>query len=213
MTKSTKRGGWCVAGIDAHTGEWIRLTTAVAWSQGALTDANMTCEDGTVCGILDCVQVEILRAAPIPHQPENVLINETRKFRRLGTWTFEQVLQLHPPENVATVYANTQRALTETEMGEVDRSLLLVRTRWLRINQNTDTPGKTKTRAHFVMNEGDWYNNISVTDPEYYGVEDDTKISPAYLVVSLPDVPFDNGLYYKYIAKIFPSPCPHIMKF
>lgn len=206
LTKSTKRHGWCVAGIDAHSGEWVRLTSSDRWSHGALSNAHMTCEDGSACGILDCVRVEILRENPVPHQPENVLIDETRKFRKLGTWTFQQVLRLHPAEDVDAVYANTGKALNEAEMNGVDRSLVLIRTRWMRINHYTDIPGKTKTKATFVMNENDWYRSMSVTDPDYRGVPNETKVSPAYLVVSLPDAPFDNGLYYKFVAKIFSNP-------
>lgn len=205
LTKSTKRGGWCVAGIDAHSGEWVRLTSADEWSHGALSDAHMTCADGTPCNVLDCVQVEVLRANPVPYQPENVLIDETKKFRKLGTWTLQQVLQVHPAEDVDKVYVNTEKALDAAGMESVDRSLVLIRTRWMRINQYQydDSPGKPKTRATFVQQEDDWYRSISVTDPDYYSVPNDTKLSPAYLVVSLPDAPYSNGLYYKFIAKIF----------
>lgn len=206
LTKSSKRGRWCVAGIDARSGEWVRLTTSDWRSHGALSDAHMICEDGTACGILDCVEVEILRAAPVPHQPENFLIDETRRFRKLGSWTFRQVLQVHPAEKVDFVYHNAEKALNEAQMREIDRSLLLISTRWLRINHYSDAPGKVKTKAIFVLNEADWYRNISVTDPEYYGVPNGTKVSPAYLVVSIPDAPFRDGLYYKFIAKIFSKP-------
>lgn len=206
LTKSTKRGGFCVAGIDAHSGEWVRLTSSDEWSHGALTETHMTYEDGTACAILDLVEVELLRANPVPHQPENFLINETKKFRKLGTWTLQQVLQAHPAEDVSFAFVNTEKALNEQQMAEADRSLLLLRTRWLRINHYSDTPGKVKTKATFVLNEADWYRYISVTDPEYYDVPDKTEVKPAYLVISLPDAPFKKGdedLYYKFIAKIF----------
>lgn len=202
LTKSTKRGGYCVAGVDARSGEWVRLTSSEQWSHGALTDAHMTYADGSGCAILDCVQVEVVRATPIPHQPENVLIDEMKKFQKLGVWTIQDVLRVHPAESPDAVYANTEPFLNEAEMANVDRSLILVRTPWLCIKQRSLDPDKPKTKAKFIY-DGTYYNNISVTDPEYYQVESETEYRPAYLIVSLPDAPFGNGLYYKFIAKIF----------
>lgn len=202
LTKSTKRGGYCVAGVDAHSGEWVRLTSSDLWSHGALTDEHMTYEDGSICKVLDCVRIEVARAAPIKHQPENVLIDEKKKLQKLGTWSLQDILQIHPAEQFEAVYANTKPFLDEEDMEYVDRSLILVCTPWLRIKQMSTPPEKPRTRANFCYN-GQWYNNISVTDPEYYQAEDETTLRSAYLVVSLPDVPFDDGQYYKFIAKIF----------
>lgn len=202
LTKSTKRGGYCVAGLDAGSGEWVRLVSPEVWSHGALTDENMTCTDGSCCGPLDLVRVQIQRAEPLPRQPENMLIDVKKKFEKRGAWDLQSVLRLHPGENPETVYGNTEHFLTEELISSVDRSLLLIHTDWIRIRQWLGDAGKTKTKANFRF-KGQWYNNISVTDPEFYQVEDQTTYTSAYLVISLPDVPFDNGQYYKFIAKIF----------
>ena len=202
LTKSTKRGGYCVAGVDAQSGEWVRLTSSDQWSHGALTDAHLTCKDGSVCGVLDCVRVKVAEERPVDHQPENVLINEEKQFQKLDTWSVQDVLRIHPAEPWDAVYVNTERALDEEEMAKVNRSLILVHTPWLRLRQKSDNPDKPKTRANFLYND-QWYNNISVTDPDYYTAEDKTTLKNMYLVVSLPDAPYDDGKYYKFIAKIF----------
>lgn len=202
LTKSTKRGGYCVAGIDIDSGEWVRLTSSDEWSHGALTNAHMTYADGTACKVLDCVRVEVVREVPIAHQPENVLIDEKRKFQKLGEWTLQDVLRVHPPEQLDTVYVNTDPFLDEDGMERVDRSLVLIRVPWLRLFQRAINPEKTRVKVNFLYND-EFYNNISMTDPEYYGVEDQTNLKNAYIVVSLPDVPYDDGQYYKFIAKIF----------
>ncbi len=202
LTKSTKRGGYCVAGIDVNSGEWVRLTSSDEWRRGALTDAHMTYADGSACKVLDCVRVEVAREAPIAHQPENVLIDETKRFRNLGHWTLSDVLRIHPAEQLDTVYINTDPSLDEEDMKRVDRSLILIRVPWLRLLQRTTNPEKPKVKANFCYKD-EWYNNISVTDPEYRDVEDRTDLRQVYIVVSLPDVPYDNGQYYKFIAKIF----------
>lgn len=203
LTKSTKRGGYCVAGVDARSGEWVRLTSSDEWSHGALTEAHMTYENGGACEVLDHVRVEVLREAPAAHQPENVLIDEQKRLRKLGTWTMQDVLRVHPAERMELVYGNAEPSLDEEGMAAVDRSLILIRTPWLRIKQLSTPPAKPKTRANFLYNDN-WYNHISVTDPAYYQVEDGTTLKPAYLVVSLPDAPYDkDGKYYKFIAQIF----------
>lgn len=202
LTKSTKRGGYCVAGVDARSGEWIRLVSPNAWSHGALTDEHMTCTDGSSCGPLDCVRVQIAHEVPVQHQPENILIDVNQKFEKLDTWTLQNVLRLHPAENWETVYGNTEPFLTEETIAGINHSLILIHTDWMRIRQWPTDSGKPKTRANFCFG-GQWYNYIAVTDPEYYEVADGTILNSAYLVVSLPDAPYDNGRYYKFIARIF----------
>lgn len=202
LTKSSKRGGYCVAGIDMGSGQWIRLVSPVSWSHGALTQAHMTCADGSSCGPLDLVRVQVLRRAPAPHQPENVLIDAGRKFVKLDTWDLRSVLRLHPPERPETVYGDTRPYLTEETIAGAGRSLMLIHTDWLRIIQRPVDAEKTKTRANFRFRDR-WYDHIAVTDPEFYQAPDQTTLHHAYLVISLPDVPFNNGRYYKFIAKIF----------
>ena len=45
---------------------------------------------------------------------------------------------------------------------------------------------------------------MSVTDPDYYESPEQTYIDKAVLVMSLPDTPYQERRYYKFIAKIFP---------
>lgn len=204
LTKSTKRGGYCVAGVDAHTGQWVRLTSSEQWSHGALTDAHMTCTDGSACSVLDCVRVDIQQETPIAYQPENVRINESVKFEKLRTWTIQDVLKVHPAERHEAIYSNARYYLTEDDMPDVDRSLILVRTPWLRISQLSAPPEKPRTKANFLY-RNTFYDRFSVTDPDFYQFENMAVLRHVYLVISIPDVPFDNGWYYKFIAKIFLS--------
>ena len=204
LTKSAKRKHYCVAGVDVGTGAWVRLVSSDRGSHGALTGRHMTYADGSECEPLDVVRVELLRAVPEIHQPENFLIDERQKLQKLGTWTIQQVLRVHPAETPDKVYHNTERYLSEEEIGQVNSSLLLVQSSWLRINQIAAPGEKPKTRANFRYN-GEFYNNISLTDPAYFQAENQTVLRNVCLVVSLPDAPFDDGRYYKFIARIFPQ--------
>ena len=46
LTKSYKNKGYCVAGIDAETGEWIRLVSDDEESHGSLFREHMSYNDG-----------------------------------------------------------------------------------------------------------------------------------------------------------------------
>lgn len=67
LTKSLKNGGYCVAGIDYYTGQWIRLVSGNQETKGALEK----------CGVpykpLDIVIVDNITPMPIQYQPENYL--------------------------------------------------------------------------------------------------------------------------------------------
>lgn len=72
--------------------------------------------------------------------------------------------------------------------------------KWMRIKQCTFQE-KPRTRANFRYHK-EFYNNTSVTNRTYYQTADNTDLRDVYLVISLPDAPFD-GNYYKFIAGIF----------
>ena len=53
LTKSSKHGGFCVAGVDLDTGEWVRLVSDDVQSHGALSRRDITYEDRSICTPLD----------------------------------------------------------------------------------------------------------------------------------------------------------------
>lgn len=197
LTKSSKNGGYCVAGIETRSGRWIRLVSSDAESHGALTAQNMQCLDGSVCQVLDVVQVPILRPAPIAYQPENMLIDEEKCWKKVDCLSVDDLLALHPAENHPTLLGNIYPYITEERIGTVGRSLILVEVHNLVIIH----PNETSTKASF-MYKFTQYDNISVTDWDYRHT--DASIDTAVLVMSLPDVPYNERRYYKFIAKVFP---------
>jgi len=62
-------------------------------------------------------------------------------------------------------------------------------------------PTERKTKATFTY-KGDQYNDIAVTDPDFYSIPS-VQYKKALLVMSLPDTPFPENKYFKFIAKIF----------
>lgn len=57
MTESSKFKNNCVAGIDVNTGDWVRIVSDDENIHGALTNEDITYEDGTMCQVMDVVSV------------------------------------------------------------------------------------------------------------------------------------------------------------
>ena len=203
LTKSSKFGGCCVAGIDLNTGEWVRFVSNDAQTHGALSIRDITYGDGSICKPLDIVLVGVAGAAPLARQPENYLIDSREYWRKTGECRFSDVLSVHPAEVWPYLYGNLSPFVDGEEIDNIGYSLTLVRVSSLTISQTTNAYNKPKTKASFFYS-GKWYNNMSVTAPDFYSVPNGTRFANAYLVISLPDTPFPENCYYKFVAQIFP---------
>lgn len=203
LTKSSKFGRFCVAGVDLRTGEWVRFVSDDLPSHGALSELDITFANQSVCKPLDVVSVDVVRPEPLAHQPENYLINSQELWRKTGELSIFEVLDVHPAEVRDFIYGNTNSFVDEWEIDGIDHSLTLVYVSSLTIHQTINSFNKPKSKASFFYN-GKWYSGMSVTDRKYYAVPDGTRYTNAYLVVSLPDTPFPENCYYKFIAQIFP---------
>ena len=202
LTKSNKKGGYCVAGLDSKTGEWVRLVSDDQQSNGALSKKNMTYPTGYACVPLDVVDVEIVSKQPSAYQPENLLIDSTHPLVRHAKSALSDVLRIHPAETKPYLFGNPNQYLNEEEIRGIGYSLTLVRVSHLVIGRTQNMDGKIKTKASFRYN-GEEYLNMSVTDPRMYDVANGQAYETAHIVVSLPDQPYPYGCYYKFIAKIF----------
>ncbi len=199
LTKSSKFGGYCVAGIDMQNGKWIRLVSCDGANRGPLFDRHMKYRDGSACSILDIARVPIIRRVPSDYQKENVLIDEGKRWEKVGRLSVEGLLDRHPAEKHRYLFGNAYWYIAKDQIGAVGHSLVLVQVSDLEITH----PDERRTKASFLY-RGISYRNMSVTDPDCYTVPDKTKIENAILVMSLPDEPYDERGYYKFVAKIFP---------
>lgn len=46
LTKSFEKSGYCIAGIDYETGEWIRLVSSDIFNEGAVPKEQLTLDNG-----------------------------------------------------------------------------------------------------------------------------------------------------------------------
>ena len=199
LTMSSKTGGYCVAGGEVKNGDWIRLVSDNVYTHGALSSDDIKYKSGGYCKPLDVVQVPIIRYTPLEYQPENVLIDRKEYWKKVDTVLLEDILEIHPPEYHTVLLGNQYSYITEAGIGKVGHSLILVKVEDLIILH----PNERSTKATFTYNDTQ-YNDISVTDPDYYYVQNQWHTDNAILVMSLPESPYNGNYYYKFVAKIFP---------
>ena len=199
LTKSSKHGGLCVAGIDAENGQWIRLVSNNSSTHGALMYEDIIYEDGSEMQILDIVDVEIIGKENNPIQPENYIINSNFYFKLRGRSELRDVLTLHPCEKLPAILGNYNCYVPETDIGKVGYSLTMIQVKNLFIHQVHNPSGAPKTKASFFYN-GYNYSRMPVTDSKFYSVSDGKYYSEAILIMSI-GTPY-NSNYYKFIAAI-----------
>lgn len=206
LAKSVKRRCSCVAGILPGNGNFICLVSPDEGSHGALKDEDMRCGNGYICQPLDKVRVPLIGPKPIPHQPENWLIDTSQHW--------QLVEHLSQAKALATAHINTNCKIFNTKGYSVSErfmpqhpeySLQLYEVEELIIRVlHKPVHAKPAYKACFKIG-GYVYNNMSMTDPDYYYMPDGFIVGMAAVLMSLPDVPFEsNNEYYKFIAKIFP---------
>lgn len=205
LAKSNMWGKFCVAGIDIHSGMWVRL---VSYGDGEpLNDSQMMfINDGGSCKPLDVARIRIAKRLPIHNHIEDCMI-ERDAWLKLGHMTIEEVLSIHDEEEYRYIFGNDREYVTDYEMKQLRfrYSLILIRAENLSLYSEQNRSGEIKYRAKFI-HHGRQYTSIRVTDPDYFPerTEHIMNVGTAYLVMSMPVKPF-RGRYYKLIAKIFPA--------
>ena len=198
-TESLGEDGFCVAGIDMKTGEWIRLVAEGPEDDESLIDNDLLDEFGYIAEPLDVVCVDVIRPVPNGCQSENWLMDTDDYIDILGHASLRGLFSKHVAELPEFVYGNEAEALNGDEIEDIDYSLILIPATDVRI-YNTGFGNHRRTKVSFTYN-GCEYKDLSMTDPDFYSRTGET-LDYAFIVVSLPHDPWNNGLYYKFVAKI-----------
>ena len=200
LTKSSKYGKNCVAGINLVNGNWVRLVTNDESSHGAVSDDDLVCENGNSVQVLDVIDAPVFGVCIDEIQPENVLLDLDTYIEIIGKMSIEDVLNIHPLESRRNILGNIYPYITDARIGSLGYSLTIVGVDDLEIVQKENPAGKQKTKVKFNYN-GNQYENISVTDEKFYSVKNGTRYNKAILVVSI-GTPY-NSRYYKFVSAIY----------
>ena len=106
LANSRKMGGRCVAGKEisegAHPGNWIRPVSCR--ENESVSERERCYADGNEPQPLDIIEVSFLGPQPKSYQQENWLLNTSRRWRKTGRLTWEDLTKLADP--AAPLWAN-----------------------------------------------------------------------------------------------------------
>ncbi len=197
LTCSAKHGGYCVAGIDLTTNEWIRLVGSDNLDTNEIPKSFMRYSNLRTCKPLDVVSVDIIENLPGDIQPENALVDLNQRPIYKGHVTLDQLEDYI--SNDRFVYDGTSPYMDERTALRCGYSLALYKVNDIYLDA-FEYEGRIKTRLRFTY-RGHIYDSWSMTDPDYYGRGSEKICDEGLIVVSLPEDDY-NGNYYKFVAKI-----------
>ena len=208
LTKSDKNGGYCVAGIDVNTGNFIRLVSEDENSNYALSDNDLIYDDErTYVEPMDIVNVQLKGKQNSWYQPENYIINDEYYFLKVGTASKNELRDYLMEEEY--IFYNSQNYIDNIELrNQLEKySLVLFRVDELKMWRDKFKNGRII--ASFIYNNEE-YRFIKITDhiltEKYYDevVSCDPRPYTLYnpiLIMSLAPQ-YINGKHYKLIANI-----------
>lgn len=216
LTKSRKHSNYCIAGINAWNGEWIRLE-----------DENETCflketfmyPNGRTPRILETAIVDLGAKCGTTLQPENYKVKTILgKGKACSRDIFYNRLKKDKDEHYHIFY-DYSRKIEDGALKKYDRekySLMLIEPEEFYVCRNINMVGKIQYKAQIKYN-GIIYSDLIITDikyEEYLQKFDCLKTSPryfrvqdqVYLVVSLGET-FHNpnnckDEHYKLVASV-----------
>ena len=221
LTKSDKHNGFCVAGRDVDSGEWVRLEN----SRGVIDSEDLTTKDGYECRELDIIEVELLsEESDVEHQPENVLIDEQSYVKLLGEMTWPDIINKWGCDCTNTILGITQRPrgaypgkpsikienrlnfYNSNNIKHKSLSFIKVYNASFEINEfNGERKNHPKIKFQYKNSKGDLLNYyLTVTDPDFPNDENLPKneIPELFLIVRLGDVYEEDGEVYLLAAKV-----------
>ncbi len=206
LTKSYKHGGYCVAGIDLKTKQWVRLVN----SDNPITDEirkEQMFVNGRSIECFDVFEFDFINNIPNSCQNENWLLNNLVTPKFIKTLSLEEIADILELDNDEFFILNTANSLTEIEVSKVNRSLFVFHVQNLKIEATSyEYYGEIRFKYKCTFDyKGNKYINISLTDPIYRDVlQDGLNLADALIIASLPCIPYNDGSFYKFVAKIIP---------
>ena len=212
LGKSRKLSGYCVAGIDMKTNEWVRLEHP---KYSSLSHGDLLISGNKECEVLDVVEVQCLdNPSNKPYQPENVTLNTRYNLRFLYKTSWSDILpkiKLSNEEN-GLILGIDSRFDTVDNIAKLNdmSSLQLIKVSDLSIYSIYNPNSFYDTiKASFTYGGKHW-SSFSVTDFAYRNIGNSIKLKSAYLVVSrgLPFKPSyqKESYHYSLIGQVIPDP-------
>ncbi|EJU9538520.1 hypothetical protein N5M46_003880 [Vibrio alginolyticus] len=196
LANSVKHRQHCVAGKCVNTRRWIRPVSTVQGAELSHQQAKIQNPHGTFnVKPLQKALMGFAQPAPLPHQPENYLIDGEVWIQHYSFYIRQLHTLLDTPLNLWGAGDRVNHALITTGLYQIPQSLYLVQVEDLRLYHNADG----KRRASFTY--GGINYDLAATDPRFDDIVRDNLPASGILCVSLGE-PF-QGHCYKLVATIF----------
>lgn len=204
LTKSKKHSGYCVAGIDYETGEWIRLVSSDLETEGAVPWEDLQYSNGETLEVYDIIMCRLLRKCGTIVQPENCLYDKTVKWKKVEKSNLDEVIKIHGYDSVEYIFENEDTKLPADWIFSRNPSLCLLKVKdasiWVKTFEDK------KISLNFTYDDIQYkYMSISQIDLlNYYRnkTDDSYPLGTVTVVFSLTDKYYWNGKYYKVVAQI-----------
>ena len=171
LAKSVKHGGYCIAGKEIESREWIRPVSDREDEE--MRPEDCTCEGNKQPCVSDIISVPLLEPRPNSYQRENHLIDSGHTWIIRGRIPWTRLLELVDATrgtlwvNGHSSYYGMNDRVPEASSSEVPSSLTFIRPVDLTVCVETEGAEfgnpRRKTRAKFTY-DGHYYK-IAVTDP------------------------------------------------
>lgn len=205
---SKKHSNYCVAGVDVHSGEWVRIVSDDDKIAEAVMDEEMRYQDGSSPKLLDIIRITILEHRPNDYQPENYLFDGHYYWSKIGRANAASVIEKYATERPEYLFYNTEKSVESKYLEQLNEnekySLIAIKPNNLKVEVKQWPEGK-KVDMSFTYN-GRWYRYLKVTDPDFlqeYVQYEEGTYSPGediLLVVSLGEN-YHNA-HYKLISGV-----------
>ena len=199
LTTSSKQKNLCIAGVDVDSGLLVRLVTDIEEIKHAIPVSATRYQDGSVCSPMDVVEVPIINAQPLEFQPENILVDLTKAWVKVGRATLQDVINIHPFDDYQFIFGNDSFSVHENVVKRLGYSLAIVEVENFELFTALNANGQIRSKCRFSY-RGHKYNDMSVTDPLLYSAPIGYKSDKAVLVISIPN---DGPWFYKFVSKAF----------
>ncbi len=180
LAKSYKPGGRCIAGKlveytqtnHVKVGTWVRPVPNDGTGHSSLNTEMYEYSDGSEVKILDIVEIPIISHNPVAGQPENYVIDESKKWKKVSHLNATSIQNIIDNTNDIWLENGVPSNIVSAEydkMGLINQSLYLIKPTNLLItlsNNYNDYEDhfKRAIQAQFDY-QGNRYDNLSITCP------------------------------------------------
>ncbi len=209
LANSRKYSGFCVAGKELSTGQWVRPVSRQ--ENGQLSGRHIRCQNNLIPQPLDVISVFLTTQAPHLYQKENYFIADRRKWIKNRMLSVSELSALCDDTDCLWIngYSSYNGVNDRIPLKPADEkpasSLLLIKPESLIIKVEAGYNSEKKIRAIFLF-KGVRYK-LAVTDPLIENKYISQKIGEypieskeLFLCISLGE-PY-NGYCYKLVAGI-----------